>query len=73
MLRCCDCCEMESCQSWTKVESWRREKCTVKRTNVTCDHIKKWSKRKRENTTDEMQWVVLTRSRPMNPVVAIID
>ena len=45
----------------------------VKRTNVTCDHINKKSKRKRENMTDEMQWVVLTRSRPMRPVVAILD
>ena len=23
VLRCCDCCEMVSCQSWTKIESWR--------------------------------------------------
>ena len=37
------------------------------------DHINKWSKRKRDNMTDEMQWVVLTRSRPMRPVVAILD
>ena len=28
-------------QSWTKIESWRPEKCTVKRTNVTCNHSNK--------------------------------
>ena len=68
MSQCCDCCEMESCQSWMKIESSR-----WKRTNTICDHINKWSKRKRDNMTDEMQWVVLTRSRPMRPMVEIID
>ena len=72
-LRCCDCCEMESCQSWMKIESWRREKCTVQRTTLTCDHINKWSKRTPGNVSDEMQWDVLTRSRPMRFVVAILD
>ena len=73
VLRCCDCCEVESCQSRTKIESWRREKRTVKRTNVTCDHINKWSKRKLVNITDEMSWVVLTRSRSMRVVVVILE
>ena len=36
------------------------KKCTVKRTNVTYDHIDNWSKRKPWNGTDEMLWVVLT-------------
>ena len=31
----------------------------MKRTNAICDHINKWSKRKRENMTDEMLRVVL--------------
>ena len=45
----------------------------MKRTNLTCDHINKWSKGKLVSMTDEMPWVVLTRSRPMRPVVAILD
>ena len=55
------------------VDDDRELACTVKRTNVICDHINKWSKRKLGNMTDEMQWVVLTRSRPMRSVVAILD
>ena len=56
-----------------KTESWRCDKSTVKRTNVTYDHINKWSERKPENMIDEMQWVALTRLRPMSSLVAILD
>ena len=42
-------------------------------TRAACDHINKWSKRKLENMTDELPWVVLTRSRAMKTVVAILD
>ena len=45
----------------------------MKRTNVTFDHINKWSKRKPENMVDETQWAVLIRSRPMRSRVAILD
>ena len=38
-----------------------------------CDHINKWSKRKLVITIDEMQWVVLTQSRPMRSLVAILE
>ena len=44
-----------------------------KHKNVICDHIDKWSKRKSENTTDEMQWVVPTRSKRMRSLVATLE
>ena len=34
---------------------------------------KVYSETQREKMTDEMQWVVLTRSRPMRPMVVILD
>ena len=45
----------------------------MKRTSVLCDHINKCNKRKLMNMIDGMQWGVLTRSRPMRSVVAILD
>ena len=33
-----------SSQSWKRIKSWRSEKRTVKSTNVTFDHIDRWSK-----------------------------
>ena len=56
-----------------KTKNWRREKCIVKLINVAYDHIDKLSNHKLENTTDGMQWAVLTRSRPMRSTVAIRD
>ena len=50
-----------------------REKRTMKRTNVICDHIDKWSKRNPWNGTDETQWAVLTRSKQVRFLALILE
>ena len=54
------CYDVVTVARWSPVNRGRRsragdeENCTVKRTNVICDHINKWSERKRTNMTDQM-------------------
>ena len=71
VLRWCDYCEMEFCQSWMKTTNWRREKYTVKRTNENHGNINKLSIRKLENTIDEILRAVLIRSKTMRILVTV--